>query len=447
MHRTPRDRPSSDVLSPRGQCVSLGLVLLLALAGSPPTQAAEDPGHAPARAAAGWTTPVRVTGATDVSSAPLVAAAPEGDVTVVWSTNGAVRSRTRQAGGTWGPILRVATGNVQDVGVDADGDVTVVWVRWLRGQRGVLMTATRPDGGAWSTPRRLSRIPRSRGTYTLAWDARVDVSPDGAAVAAWTFGSEHGGPEHRAQAAYRPAGGSWGPPVRIARPPSFARDAEIASSGIATTLVAKDGLRTVRRSTTGWHPVGGTITRKYSEATLQVGPRGHAVAVWDRWHGGGTGPRSTAHASRLVDGRWRQPLRLSGRRVPGSGVDVGVDARGVATLTWTARQGRLRVSRWTPGTTPTPPRTLSREAGDVRPLVAPNGATTVVWTKSPKRPTRFFAASRAPGGTWSAPQQISMTRQFVYGLDADIWPGGRAVVTWQTERRDGETRGWVSWKR
>lgn len=49
----------------------------------------------------------------------LVATAPEGDVTVVWSTNRGGMSRTRQAGGGWGPVLPVNAAGVEDIGVDA----------------------------------------------------------------------------------------------------------------------------------------------------------------------------------------------------------------------------------------------------------------------------------------------------------------------------------------
>ena len=47
--------------------------------------------------------------------------------------------------------------------------------------------------GAWSRPRRISRIPRSVGTFTQHAAVELEVSPGGAAVAAWTLDSQHGG--------------------------------------------------------------------------------------------------------------------------------------------------------------------------------------------------------------------------------------------------------------
>jgi hypothetical protein len=411
-----------------------------------PAEAVEDPGSRAPRAAVGWTGPTRITPTGDVTSGPLVTAAPEGDVTVLWSGSRSVKSRTRQAGGTWGPVLRVGTGSVADVQADASGDVTVVWSRGLSRDRNVVMTATRPDGGSWSTPRRLSRIPRSRIEFTGTTEPHLDVSPDGAAVVAWSFGGAHGGVAYRAQASYRPAGGAWGRYQRIAEAPSLASDAGISPAGVPIVLVSDDHLRTARRTDDGWQRVGGSITgRRHHWASLEVGPGGHSVAVWNRLHRRDN--PLTVHASRLVEDEWRAPVRLSSRRRYSEVPLLGVDGQGVGTVTWLTGRQSLKVSRWVPGDAPTTPRTVAREDADGLPVVAPGGDATIVGVRQGRDRARIFAVSRPAGGVWSARQPISTVRGYVYRLDADIWPGGRAVAVWRREGMAGATSAWVSWKR
>ena len=179
-----------------------------------PSGAAEpDPGR---EAAVGWTPPSRVYPPGRRAYEPRLAASPEGDVTVVWSVgDGRILSRTKQRGEPWGPLRQVGRGFVEDVESDASGAVTAVWTRGAGGGRNVVMAATRPDAGAWSRPRRISRIPRSVGTFTQHGPVELEVSPGGAAVAAWTLESQHGGARARPEANYRPPGGQWGRPVRI----------------------------------------------------------------------------------------------------------------------------------------------------------------------------------------------------------------------------------------
>jgi hypothetical protein len=265
-----------------------GLAVLVSVGAASPVQGRVDPGAA-SRAAAGWTKPYKVSGAVQVSSGPFVVAAPDGDVTVMWSTgSGRVTSRTRQAGQPWGPLRRVGLGNLEDVGIDDAGSVTAIWINGSR----AVTAATRRDGGTWSTPRRISRTPPRDGTLTVNSDPLLAVSPDGAAVAAWTYTSEHGGPAPRVVGNYRPAGGAWGRPQRIAQPSSALMDVAVSPVGVPLALVSDSGLRTVRRTAGQWHRIGGRIARRFIDASLEIGPAGHAVVLWGA-SSGSTGTRPT----------------------------------------------------------------------------------------------------------------------------------------------------------
>ena len=402
----------------------------------------------------GWTPPSRVYPAGRRAYEPRLAASPEGDVTVVWSVgDGRILSRTKQSGGPWGPLRQVGRGFVEDVESDASGAVTAVWTRGAGGGRNVVMAATRPDAGAWSRPRRISRIPRSVGTFTQHAAVELEVSPGGAAVAAWTLDSQHGGARARPEANYRPPGGRWGRPVRIGPLDTFLYGLAIdrnasprpwSTSGHGRQCTSfggsrADGAPTAVRS----------AARRASDYHLAIGPSGHTVLALEY----STSPRNGSdrywvEGARLVDGRWTRPVRLS-RRANAYAARVGVDGAGVATVTWWNGRGRAQATRWSPGHAPGRPHTLAKAgAGDVAPAVAPNGQTAVVWRSSGRAGNVLVASTRAPSGRWSHPGVISGRRGVghhqLHGA-VGIWPRGRAVVTWPAEREgDGV---WISWKR
>jgi hypothetical protein len=385
----------------------------------------------------------------------MLAASPEGDVTVVWSVgDGRILSRTKQSGESWGPLRRVGRGFVEDVESDASGAVTAVWTRGAGGGRNVVMAATRPDGGAWSRPRRISGIPRSVGTFTQHGGIELEVSPGGAAVAAWTLDSQHGGDRTRPEANYRPAGGRWGRHVRIGPFDTQLRGLAISPSGVPAAMVnvrRGPAAQLVRRVGGRWHAVGRPVGRRNaSEYYLAIGPAGHTVLAVGYYKLIRNGPdRNWVEGTRLVDGRWTRAVPLS-RLASAYVARVGVDGAGVATVTWYNERGRAQAARWVPGRVPRRPHTLARRnAGDVVPVVAPGGAAAVVWTTFSRRAgSAVVASTRSPGGGWSRPRVISsgVTVGFHELHDAvGIWPRGRAVVTWPAEN---ETRGiWISWKR
>jgi hypothetical protein len=406
-------------------------------------------------AAVGWTPPTRVFPPGRRAYEPMLAASPEGDVTVVWSVgDGRILSRTKQRGGAWGPLRQVGRGYVEDVESDASGAVTAVWTRGAGGGRNVVMAATRPDGGAWSRPRRISRIPRSVGTFTQHGPVELEVSPGGTAVAGWTLGSEHGGARYRPEANYRPPGGRWGRPVRIGPLDTQLKGLAISPTGVPSALVnvgPRSAVHLVRRLEGRWRAVGRRVGRRNaSEYQLAIGPSGHTVLAVEYYRSLPNGPdRYWVEGTRLVDGRWTRAVRLS-RRANAYGSRVGVDRAGVATVTWGNSRGRVQVTRWSPGHVQRRPHTLARRnAGNVAPAVAPNGATVAVWTSSTRRGRGAVVAStRSPGGAWSTPRVINGRQGVGYHElhgAVGIWPRGRAVVTWPAER---DTAGiWISWKR
>ena len=389
------------------------------------------------RAETAWTPPVRISAATPNPRAslfhPLVTLAPEGDITVVWSRDGRVLSRTRQAGGAWGPVRSVGEGSPEDLDVDADGDVTVVWEHFLRGDRSVLLTSRRPDGGRWSRPHRLSRVPVIGAAFLGPTGAVLDVNPRGDAFVAWAYGSpEHTNINYRVEVSYRRNGGTWNPRTRVGQLGLVPQGAVISDGGLPTVLAKHEELGRLRafgRSGGGWHPVGAPTSARVSEAELTLGEDGTSVlATWTAF---------SLQGSWLTADGWSPPRRLN-RHVGVSLHATGVDRSGTATIAWESPRGAVQVTRWTQGQDPEAPRTLARRgARNVSVSVAGDGTAAVAWAGRVPG-TRFDARARAvrrpPAGPWSTITTVSRRRNVdPDSLALDSWPGGRAALVWVNE--------------
>ena len=106
-----------------------------------------------------------------------------------------------------GPIGNAPVDALPQVASDAAGDAVAVW--W--GDKGdgtaVVQAASRPAGGAWQPPVNLS-APMNVGCCPE--EPRVAMDTAGDAVAVWDNGT--------VQAASRPGGGAWQPAVTLSTP-------------------------------------------------------------------------------------------------------------------------------------------------------------------------------------------------------------------------------------
>jgi hypothetical protein len=394
--------------------------------------------------ATSWSSPVRVSAAPDRDrsvSSPLVTLAPEGDITVVWTRDERLLSRTRQAGGNWGPVRSVGTGFPVGLDVDADGDVTVVWERFLRDDRSVLLTSRRPDGGTWSRPHRLSRVPVIRGSFLGPTGAVLDVNPRGDAFVAWAYGSpEHTNINYRVEVSYRRNGGTWTPRTRVGQLGMVPQGAVIGHDGVPTVLAMhayRGRLRAFRRGADGWRAVGAPTSRRVSEAELTLGEDGTSVlATWTAFG---------LRGSWLTADGWSPARRLT--RMGASFHAADIDRSGTATVAWQSPRGRVLVTRWMQGRDPGVPRTLARRGAEgVAVTVAANGTATVAWAgrvPGTRFDYRARAARRPLAGPWSATATVSRRRNIdaFGGLALDSWPGGRAALAWVNEN---STSMWLS---
>jgi hypothetical protein len=247
----------------------------------------------------------------------------------------------RPAGGAWGPAfdLSEAEQNAEapGVGVDGAGNAMAVWARY-NSTKFIVQSASRPAGGAWSSPDDLSKAGQN------AEDPQVAVDPAGDAVAVW---ARFDGAKFIVQSASRPAGGAWSSPDDLSKAGQNAEAPQVAldPAGDAVAVWARfDGADTIiqsaRRQAGVWGP-GPDLSlpgRDASEPQVAIDPSGNPVAVWVRTNGGVTTIIQAAAGS--ADGSWQAPVDLSNVvLVSAETPQVAVDPAGNAVAVWSLSEG------------------------------------------------------------------------------------------------------------
>lgn len=321
-------------------------------------------------AAGGWTAAVPVPGAANVGGPIGVALGRNEVAAVAWVTAATrydpalLRVALRAPGATvFGSAMTVATvsfaGDVR-LAVACDGTVTVVWsdaggvqAAALPGVPGATGCTGLPGAGPWT-----AAVPLS-GTGVGAALPDLASNDDGAALAVWQEGTA--GYPTAIRAAFRPAGGAWGP-------------AETASADTgASTWNAKPGLDAaghaavgylqgttmvvVRRPVTGgWsapEAVSGTQTAAYPALAMSAG--GDVLAAWMSYDAAQVG--AVWHSLAPAGAAFAAPARLSTRNENADWPSAAFAADGsTAIVGWTddytngARAAVFSQGRWTRST-------------------------------------------------------------------------------------------------
>ena len=321
------------------------------------------------------------------STQPQVAVAPDGTTTVVWTQatsdrlTAKVQARTRPPGGTFGAPVDVSApgesvGSPQ-VAVAPDGTTTVVYLRGIDAfGMNLVRVSTRPPGGTFGDQITLSEVDNNL-------TPRVAVAPDGTATVVWSA-------DGVVTARTRPPGGTFSAPVTVG---------------------------------SGWW------------TALAVTPAGAVTAVWEHFDG----------THRIVQASSRPPGGGFGVQVDVSAADanaitpqVAVAPDGTTTVAWFSSDGSIvQASTRPPGGTFSAPVDLG---GSVDPnenqagpklAVAPDGTTTVVYARVfdyLKHTVR--AITRAPGGTFGAPVDVSDPGPSTFDPDVAVSADGTVTVAW-----------------
>jgi hypothetical protein len=303
----------------------------------------------------------------------------------------------------------------------------------------VALPAAASAAPTWTQPVTLGPTGRESGPPQIA------VTPDGEAIAVWEGGRPNG-----IQVSSRRPGGSWTPPVTLAR----SREAEgphLAVTAQKAMVVWSDNARTrsgetsvvmaaTRPAGKRWgKPQNISAERRWrsepegSEPQVTITRGGKAVAIWtagDEGHSTTSFIRSATQSAKGTD--WTAPVGLPGS-IEGEAPQVGVTHAGESVALWGAsydeESGIEAASRpanglWrgagrlaTPGSFPQPQ--LAITAG---------GEAIGAWAVSTEVSSELQVATRKPGSRWKVKSLAPRKEATAPTIVAE--PGGRAKVVW-----------------
>lgn len=328
-----------------------------------------------------------------------------------------VLAASAQAVPSWSEPVDLSTAG-QDalepqVAVDPNGDEAAVWAR-TNGSNYVIQATTRALGGGWLAPVDLS-LPGGE-----AFQPEVAIDPDGDATAVWRRSD---GTKTIIQAATRPSGGTWGAPVDLSLSGQSANEPQIAvdSTGGATVVWFSEGTNDIIQAATrgpggAWGaPVDLSLSGQDAvEPQVAVDPNGNATAVWRRSDGS---HEIVQAATRAPGGAWQSPVDLSTAGQDSLEPQVAVDSSDKATAVWRVFDDEngnnidvlQAATRASGGGWESPVDVSVAGQSVVEPQVAvdPSGTATAVWRGYDGTAYDIEAARRAAGGAWAAPTEIS----------------------------------------
>ncbi len=376
-----------------------------------------------------------------------------GTVTVVWATSAtppAVVVRRHPAGGSWGKPVVVGHGYAPQVAADRRGTLTVAWLTPRTGRTDGVVAVRRPAGGAWSTPIRLTRdlsvpgYPHDGEEVYGATDLDLAVSPRGAVVAVWAWGSDARSKPWRIQSAYRPAGGPGTGPVDVT-PASWARypDVGIDARGDAVLVYGRQPFGHPQVLVSRARSVGGgwgdpvRVAREGYGHELAADRAGNAVVVF-------TPDFTQVRAvTRTSGGAWSPARRLSPAGVEVNDFAVAMGGPATAAVALGRSGGRVDLVRWVAGAWSDVFRVAPRgtPVSDVLVALDAAGDTFVGWGSY-----GLYGRYQSRDGTWFPASTISPDAgvEVLEKTSAVMAPDGDVAVLWKQEARPLKVRLTVS---
>lgn len=367
-----------------------------------------------------------------------------------------VPSQAPAAQGRWLPPSMLSPAGLNagapHVAVAPDGTTTAAWSRWLPGGSGkvwthsvapaVVQVGTRRPGGRFGAPVNVSDGEED----ALGGLDQLAVGADGTTAAVW---SQYDGLTYTVWASTRPPHGTFRPQVRLSAPDQSASASRVAVAPDGTTTVVwliqspgasglPYGHSTVQASTA---PPDGTFGpavelaggHDHSGLRVAAAANGATTVAWLC----GCGVDSIVQTTtRNPGGRFGMPVDLS---VPGQVAhdpELAVAADGTTTVVWSggvaSPVGRFGLQATTsmPGGTFGPPVHVSAPARADHPVqpdiaVGPNGATTVLWSRSDSVSAPIQSATRRNGDSFGKPVGVPGSRggrrpQLAIGADGTM---------------------------
>jgi hypothetical protein len=316
--------------------------------------------------------------------------------------------------------------------VDPSGNALAVWFR--SGGPTVVQAAARPAGGTWQATQDISVDGQG------ARDPQVALDPSGNAVAVW-YRSDGG--SWIVQAAYRPAGGSWQAPENLSVPGQDAVLPKIAFDPVGNAIAVwqrRNGNNYIVQAAA--RPAGGAWETPLDLSTVggdavvpevALDTAGNALAIWQRYNGS---EYIVQAAGRPAGAEWEAPQDLSAVGHSADDAQVAFDSAGNGLAVWSRFNGSayvVQAAERPAGGTWAAPQNLSVDPGGARgPQLAFDqaGNALVVWDAAGAGLNIVQALDRPAGGTWREPRDLSVFGQAAYHPEVAVDSAGNALVLW-----------------
>jgi hypothetical protein len=384
-------------------------------------------------AAAAFTDPRPITPAGSDATWPTQATDRQGDTTLAWLAEGAVKLRILRADGSRTPVRTV--GHIKEavsvlrVAVDDDGDGVVLWDDW----------------DAVATPlyaRRVTRHGRLGDVRQVSvpghhvHGADLAVQPRGVAVVTWARWRD---------SSYSPwvrmfrLDGSKGRAREVGKGPHAGPPAVDIDRNGRALLTWSNGARVYVRRLASTGRLGSTVLvhrhtdpSDNTEPAVAVDRDGDALVTWSRV--GDTGEEAWGRRFSRRTQPVGQARRLSRDGEHVHGLRMAMDLQGDAVLVWATGyyEGIFARRLRRDGTLDRIQRLGSGGHGGV--WLDDDGDGAVLWAGYRDGERRLIRVTRLRrGGAWGSTATVGVNGYDSTGLAIDGTPGGRLTVTWEQE--------------
>ena len=339
---------------------------------------------------------------------------------VVWTrpddTNLRAQAAFRSAGSGFGPAQDLSDPGRDafepQVALDERGDALVAWTRNETAGLPRIQFSHRPRAGSFAEPGAISDLQVAASQPQIATDRRSN------AIAVWTADDDVLNPDNPTyvQAAFRPAGGAFGIPVRLSDDgaPAFQPQVAFEKDGdalIAWTAADDDGTLRVQYS---FRPAGATFGGAQTLSSdgddafdPQVGAGTGSAVVWSRFDGANL----RAQIAIRPEGAGFATVRtMSPEGEDANAPRVAVSEEGSLVAAWFVDDGRRvdAAAGSTRAADVAQPATLSQSGGASEPQVAMDerGNAVVVWTGGDGS-LSIHAAFRPRSGAFAPAAELS----------------------------------------
>ena len=294
-------------------------------------------------AAGGELEPTNLSPGGESASSPRIASDGVGNIVAAWrevdGDQSSIRAAFRQRGEAWGELTRIsapaASTESPEVAMDRLGNAVAVWHR-STGHDSVVQAAVRPAGGTWSAPQNLS------AADDVAFNADVALEA-GRLTAVWTVLRER---RSIVQTSSRTIAGAWAPAETVSAPGENSYAPVVAMDdrgGAVASWQSSDGgflvVQAALRTSAGDWSIPEALSGRGRHATrpvIAMDGNGNALVGWVRYNGAWFAAQV---ARRNAGEAWATPQNLSDRGGNAGGLDLAMNRRGDAVVTWV--QGNL----------------------------------------------------------------------------------------------------------